>query len=67
MVQEEMHFKGVSYLELWQPLCSVDRNFLCNFGSRYHKERTWISGSRGNAVYRYFLSGALTALLFSGV
>ena len=39
MVQEEMLFKGVSYLELWQPLCSVDRNYLCNFGRRYHEEQ----------------------------
>ena len=39
MVQEEMNFKGVSYLELWQRLCSVDRNFLCNFGRRYHEEQ----------------------------
>ena len=26
VVQEEMLFKGISYLELWQPLCSVDWN-----------------------------------------
>ena len=27
-----MLFKGISYLELWQPFCSVRRNHLCNFG-----------------------------------
>ena len=27
VVQEEMLFKDISYLELWQPLCSMDRNF----------------------------------------
>ena len=39
MVQKEMSFKDTSYLELWQPLCSVDQNHLCNFGSRYHEEQ----------------------------
>ena len=34
MVQEEMSFKDISYLELWQPLCSVEWNHLFNFGSR---------------------------------
>ena len=40
MVQEEILFKGISYLELWQPLCSVDRKpHLCNFGIRYREEQ----------------------------
>ena len=38
MVQE-MSFKGVSYLELWQPICSVDWNHLCNIGRRHHEEQ----------------------------
>ena len=38
VVQEEMSFKDNSYQELWQPLCSVDWNHLCNFGRKYHKE-----------------------------
>ena len=25
-----MWFKGISYLELWQPFCSAERNHLCN-------------------------------------
>ena len=25
MVQVEMLFKGISYLELWQPFCSAER------------------------------------------
>ena len=33
-----MLFKDNSYLELWQPLCSVDRNHLCNFGRRYEEQ-----------------------------
>ena len=39
VVQEEMLFKDISYLELWQPLCSVDRNHLCNFDSLHHEEQ----------------------------
>ena len=39
MVQEEMLFKDISYLELWQPLCLVDRNHLCNFGRVHHEEK----------------------------
>ena len=38
MVQE-MSFKDISYLELWQHLCSAVRNHLCNFGRRHHKEQ----------------------------
>ena len=38
LFQEEISFKDISYLELWQPLCSVDRNPLCNIGRRHHEE-----------------------------
>ena len=34
-----MSFKDISYLELWRPHCSVERNHLCNFGNRHHKEQ----------------------------
>ena len=27
-----MPFKGISYLEPWQPFCSMERNHMCNFG-----------------------------------
>ena len=33
-------FKGISYLELWQPSCSVDQNHLCNFERRHHGEHS---------------------------
>ena len=33
-----MLFKGMSYLELWQPLCSSDQIHLFNFGRRCHEE-----------------------------
>ena len=36
--QKEMLFKDISYLELWQPLCSGDQNHLCNYARRYHEE-----------------------------
>ena len=39
MDQKEMTFKDISYLELWQPLCSADLNYLCNFGRMYHEEQ----------------------------
>ena len=34
-----MSLKDNSYLELWQPLCAVKRNHLCNFGRRHHEEQ----------------------------
>ena len=34
-----MGFKDISYLELWQPFCSEERNHLCNFGKGYHEEK----------------------------
>ena len=40
VVQMEMSFKDISYLELWQPLGSVDWNYLYNFGRRYHEEQS---------------------------
>ena len=71
MVQEEMSFKDMSYLEFLQPLCSVERKHLCNFGRRHHKEQfceiilnldQWF---RRRCCLRYFLAGALVALLIS--
>ena len=32
-------FKDISYLELWQPFCSVERNHLGNFGVGYYEEQ----------------------------
>ena len=42
VVQEEMSFKDISYLELWQLLCSVDLIHLCNIGRRHHEERSCV-------------------------
>ena len=39
VVQEEMSFKDISYLDLWQPLCLRDWNHLCNFGWKRHEEQ----------------------------
>ena len=33
-----MSFKDIAYLELWQPLCSVDWNHLCNTGRRHEEQ-----------------------------
>ena len=40
VVQEEMLFKYIPYLELWQPFYSVDWNHLCNFERRHHEEQS---------------------------
>ena len=38
MVQEEVLFNDISYLELWWPFCSV-KNHLCNFGKGHYEEQ----------------------------
>ena len=40
MVQEEISFEEISYLELWQPLFWAEHNHLCNFG-RVHVEENF--------------------------
>ena len=35
-VFQEMLFKDISYLELWQSLCSMEQNHLCYFGRVHH-------------------------------
>ena len=40
VVLEEMLFKDISYLELWQPFCSVEQNHVCNFGRGYYEEQS---------------------------
>ena len=66
-----MPFKGISYLELWQPSFSAERNHLCNFVRWYPDEKfceitlnlgPWFRG----CLLKDFLSGALATLLFSG-
>ena len=63
-----MPFKGISYLELWQPFCSAERNHLCNFGRGYYEEQfcelMLISGQWFRCRLKDFLSGAPAALLF---
>ena len=38
MVQEELPFKDISYLQLWRPLCSAEQNHLGNFGRGHFEE-----------------------------
>ena len=68
-MQGEMPFKGISYLELWQPFCSAEQNHMHNFSRGYYEEQfreiilnldQWFRRCRLND----FLSGALAALLF---
>ena len=33
-----MSLKDISYIEFWQPLCSVEQNHLCNVGIRHHEK-----------------------------
>ena len=71
-VVQEMSFEDTSYLELWQPLFSVDWKHLCNLGGRHHEEQycTIILNLdqrvQQEMRLKAFLSGALAALLFSG-
>ena len=39
-VVQEMSFKDISYLELWQPMCSVDWNHLYTIGRRHHEKQS---------------------------
>ena len=66
MVQQEILYKGIFYLELLQSFCSA-QNHLCNFGNGHYEYfceimLNWTNGSGGHAVKRYFLSRALAAL-----
>ena len=36
VLQEEMAFKDISYLELRRPSCSAERTQLCNFGREHY-------------------------------
>ena len=38
-VVQDMSFKNISYLELWRPFCSAEKNHLCNLGKGYYEER----------------------------
>ena len=66
-----MLFKGISYLELWQPFCLAEHNPLCNIGREYYvKQFCEIILNLGQWFRRCclqdFLSGALVALLIGG-
>ena len=66
-MQKERPFKGISYLELWQPFCSAQCNHLLNFGRGYYEEPFCeIILNLGQWFRRCPLSGALAALLFGG-
>ena len=67
-----MPFKRISYLELWQPFCSAERNHSCKFGRGYYEEQyceiilnlgQWF---RKRCRLKDLFSGALVAFLFDG-
>ena len=49
-VVQEMSFKDISYLELWQPFCLAELNHLCNF----HKD---IMRNNSVKLYEIWTSG----------
>ena len=66
-----MSFKDSSYLELWWPFCSVERNHLWNFIRGYQEEQfceiilhldQWFR----RCHLKKFLSGVLVGLVFGG-
>ena len=68
-----MTFKDISYLMPWWPFCYIHRNHLCNLCRGHHLEQfreidlkldQWF---RRRFCLKYFLSRALTALVFSGI
>ena len=52
VVHQEMSFKDISYLELWQPFCTIyaiiEKGILRNNPVKLF--RIWTNGSDGNAV-----------------
>ena len=66
-----MRFKDISYQELWRRFCSGEQNHLCNFGRGHYEEQfceiILNLGQWFRCRLKDFLSGALAALLFSGV
>ena len=64
-----MSFKGISYLELWQPFCSAEHVHLCNFCRGHYEEQFCkIILNLGHwfrkCCLKDFLSRALATLLF---
>ena len=70
MVQEEILFKDISCLQLWQPFCLSECNHLCNFVRGHYEEQFCEIILNFDQWFRCrlkdFLSGALAALLLSG-
>ena len=63
MLFKDILFKDISYLELWRPFCTVERNHLCNFGRGYFEEQfceiILNLGQWFRCCLKDFLSGAL--------
>ena len=64
MVQKEISFTDISYLELWQPFRSAECNHLFKFDREYYEEQFCEHILfRRRCHLKDFLSGALAALL----
>ena len=62
MVPKHIWSEDISYLELWQPFCSVERNHLGNFGRGHYEEQFCeFILNLGKWFRRGHLSGALAA------
>ena len=68
-----MPFKGIAYLDIWQPFCSTECNQLCNFGRWYYEEQFYeiilnlVQWFRSRCCLKDFLSGALAALIIYAI
>ena len=71
VIQQEMSFKDISFLELWCPICSAERNQLCNFGRVRHQYFSEIIVNLnqwfGRFLKRHFISGSQADHVFGGV
>ena len=72
VVQKEMLFKDILYLELWMPFCLTEQSNLCIFCRSHYQEQfckiilnldQWF---RRRCRSKTFLSRALEALMFRG-
>ena len=65
-----MSLKDVSYLELWNHLCSLEWNYLCNFGRRHHEEQfcEYLMDNEGNLLnlHAFIQSTSIKQLFDSG-
>ena len=74
VVQEEMSFKDISYLEIWRPFCSAEQNHLCNSSREHHEEQFYESISSLGQWFRrrcclkdFMWSGTIYTIMKKGI